>query len=127
MGVYWGEINNRSYMNIAANNIGLDGDSISSFNPAHPGPRTVGQESLGWLTIEQELGYPRYMWFFGFADLDQYKRWMYDERLLQEFEKLGLMLCKYVVDEQYFRCSDHQAIFVKHLSPCVETRRPTDC
>jgi hypothetical protein len=52
-----------------------------------------------------------FRWYFGFASLDQLKKWFFQESWLQAMDEAGLELTVWEVPKRYTHISQTQAIF----------------
>jgi hypothetical protein len=69
----------------------------------------------------------RSKWYFGFATLSQFKRWVYREDIRRRLQADGLQLSCYSVPEKFTKRSSFQAIFRKDKARLIEVRRVDFC
>lgn len=87
----------------------------------HPAPYMDPGLSDWWGTsIFDEK--PEYV--FGFKSLSQYRKWFNDITFRRELEREGFQLNRYEVPDDWFKASNHQAVFVKDKAKLIETRSP---
>lgn len=81
-------------------------------NAAHPMP----PES--WLWDHQ--------YYYGFASLEQARKWMYDDEWLERLEEVGVMLVKYSARKQFIKKNDHQVAFFRDKARIIRQHKPTE-
>lgn len=76
--------------------------------------------SNNFFKSKEEIKYAK-KWFFGFKNIEQYKKWFSIEER-NKIKKLGLKLNKYEVDENYVVEGQNQIIFIKEKSNKIQNK-----
>lgn len=110
-GPYRGFIGNKSYFSIATDEF----DEWSTFR--HPTPFSDSKMDLPY-------DFPMELYNCGFANLNQYFKWMFKGQWRKNFEELGLYLNKYKVALPYVEFGSAQVVFKKNKSELVASYSP---
>lgn len=87
----------------------------------HPSPFV--DSALRW---EKILPKDRADYVFGFADVKQARRWLYEDAWLFSMDIEGIFACWYDTDAETTHVGHTQACFVAHTATLVRRVRPTD-